>query len=196
VAEHEGLVIVMSAPSGAGKQALLSALREQEPNLVSTVSATTRAPRAGEADGRDYYFLDEETFMQKVADKAFVEWAEVHGKHYGTLHEELDRCIASGRDVVLELDVQGMRSLREQRRDVVSVFLMPPSLEELKKRLLKRNANDEDDMAVRLRNAEEEMAARNEFDYVVVNEVLEKAAEEMTAIIRGERARRASLLQE
>ena len=192
MAEREGMIIVMSAPSGAGKQALLRTLRDREPNIVSTVSATTRAPRPGEVDGQDYHFLDEETFMKRVAEDAFVEWAEVHGKHYGTLHDELDRLIGSGRDIVLELDVQGMRSLRALRNDVLSVFLMPPSLEELKNRLLKRNANDQQDMAVRLHNAEEEMAARDEFDYVVVNDDLERAANEMAGIIRTERQRRAS----
>lgn len=191
--QQTGLIIVMSAPSGAGKQALLSAVRQREPNIVTTVSATTRPPRPAEVDGRDYFFMDEATFQRKLAEGAFIESAEVHGRHYGTLKEELERCLASGRDVVLELDVQGMRSLSAMRDDVVSVFLMPPSIEELQLRLRKRNANDPEDMALRLRNAQEEMKARIEFDYVVVNDVLERAADEMAQIIQKERQRRASL---
>lgn len=186
----QGLLIVMSAPSGAGKQALLARLRETEPGILSTVSATTRPPRAGEMHGRDYYFLSREDFARRLDAGDFVEWAEVHGNCYGTLGEELDRCLATGQDVLLELDVQGMRHLRALRPDVLTVFLLPPSFEELERRLRKRNANAEDDMALRLRNAREEMAAQHEFDYRIVNDNLDRAASEMADIIRRERLRR------
>jgi guanylate kinase len=185
-----GLLIVMSAPSGAGKQALLTRLRELEPGIVSTVSATTRAPRPGEVHGRDYSFLTRDEFDQRLAAGHFVEWAEVHGNRYGTLNEELDRCLETGDDVLLELDVQGMRHLRALRPDVATVFLLPPSFEELERRLRKRNANAEDDMALRLRNAREEIACKDEFDYQIVNDDLDRAVAEMAELLRRERQRR------
>jgi len=185
-----GLVLVLSAPSGAGKHAVIARVREFGEPLVETVSATTRAPRRGETDGVAYHFVDEATFRRLVAEGAFVEWAEVHGHLYGTLKSELDHRIESGRDVVLELDVQGMRALKRARDDVVSVFLMPPSIAELERRLRKRGLNDEADIAVRLRNAEKEIAARHESDYIIVNDDLDQAAREFIEVLRLERAAR------
>jgi guanylate kinase len=186
---RNGVLVVMSAPSGAGKLTLLNKLRETERGLVSTVSATTRAPRAGEVPGKDYHFLDRADFEARVGAGDFVEWAEVHGNLYGTLAGELDRCLATGGDVILELDVQGMRNLRGQRDDVVTVFLMPPSVEELERRLRHRGTDDDQVIALRLANARHEMAARHEFDYIVVNDALERAAGDMAAILRAERCR-------
>ena len=184
-----GLVVVIAAPSGAGKLTLLNKVRENLPSLVSTVSATTRPPRPGEEDGRDYWFLAREDFERRLDADEFVEWAEVHGNLYGTLKSEVARLRKTGSDVVLELDVQGHRSIRSLFDDVVSVFLMPPSLEELERRLRTRGANDDDDLALRLRNASDEMAARFEFDYIVVNDDLARAADDMCAILRAERLR-------
>lgn len=184
-----GILVVISAPSGAGKLTLLNKVRETEHRLMTTVSATTRAPRQGEVDGKDYHFLDRASFEMKIAAGAFVEWAEVHGNLYGTLASELDRCLGSDHDVILELDVQGMRNLRSQRDDVVTVFLMPPSLEELERRLRARGTDDDDVIALRLRNARDEMAARHEFDYIIVNDDLDRAAGDMAAILRAERCR-------
>ncbi len=184
-----GILVVMSAPSGAGKRTLLEKLWETRPSLETTVSATTRAPRPAEVDGEDYHFLDRETFERRVAAGDFVEWAEVHGNLYGTLREELDRRLASGHDIILELDVQGMRNLKAQRDDVVTVFLTPPSLEELERRLRNRGTEDEAVIALRLRNARDEMAAQDEFDYVIVNDDLDRAAAEMENILRTERSR-------
>lgn len=186
---REGVLMVISAPSGAGKLTLLNRLRETEAGLASTVSATTRPPRPGEIDGKDYHFLDRAAFEARVAAGAFVEWAEVHGNLYGTLASELDRCLATGGDVILELDVQGMRSLRARRPDTVAVFLMPPSIAELERRLRRRGTDDGDIIALRLANAEGEMAARHEFDYIVVNDALDRAAADMAAILRAERCR-------
>lgn len=182
-----GVLLVLSAPSGAGKHALLSRVRELGEDLAHTISVTTRPPRRGEINGRDYVFIDGEEFSRHLERGALLEWAEVHGHRYGTLKSELERCLNSGKDAVLELDVQGMRALRRLRGDVVSVFLMPPSVEELERRLRVRNANDEADLALRLRNAREEMAARNEYDYVIVNDDLDRAAQELIAVIRNER---------
>lgn len=185
-----GVLLVISAPSGAGKLTLLNEVRAREVDrFVTTVSCTTRPPRNGEADGRDYYFLERADFEARRDAGAFVEWAEVHGNLYGTLHSELDRCLATGRDVILELDVQGMKNLKGQRDDLVSVFLMPPSVEELEARLRKRGSEPDDVIALRVRNAAGEMAQRHAFDYIVVNDKIEKAASDLEAIIRAERCR-------
>jgi guanylate kinase len=181
---------VISAPSGAGKLTLLNKVREsQAGSFVTTVSATTRAPRTGETEGKDYYFLDRKTFEERRGAGEFAEWAEVHGNLYGTLNSELDRCLATGKDVILELDVQGMESLKELRHDVVTVFLMPPSLEVLEARLRNRGTDKDDVIALRLKNAGDEMAQRHGFDYIVVNDKIDQAASELEAIIRAERCR-------
>jgi guanylate kinase len=186
----QGVLLVISAPSGAGKLTLLNKVREsQAGSFVTTVSATTRAPRKGEVDGQDYYFLTREDFEAKRTADEFVEWAEVHGNLYGTLFSELDRCLATGKDVILELDVQGMESLKEIRHDVVTVFLMPPSLEVLEDRLRKRGTDEDDVIALRLKNAGDEMAQRHGFDYIVVNDKIDQAASDLEAIIRAERCR-------
>lgn len=186
----QGVLLVISAPSGAGKLTLLNKVREsQAGSFVTTVSATTRAPRTGEVHGQDYYFLTREDFEAKQAADEFVEWAEVHGNLYGTLYSELDRCLATGKDVILELDVQGMESLKEIRHDVVTVFLMPPSLEVLETRLRNRGTDEDDVIALRLKNAGDEMAQRHGFDYIVVNDKIDQAASDLEAIIRAERCR-------
>ena len=188
--EKQGVLLVISAPSGAGKLTLLNKVREsQAGSFVTTVSATTRAPRTGEVDGQDYYFLTREDFEAKRTADEFVEWAEVHGNLYGTLYSELDRCLRTGKDVILELDVQGMESLKEIRHDVVTVFLMPPSLEVLETRLRNRGTDEDDVIALRLKNAGDEMAQRHGFDYIVVNDKIDQAASDLEAIIRAERCR-------
>ncbi|MBW7863854.1 MAG: guanylate kinase [Candidatus Hydrogenedens sp.] len=184
---RRGNLYVMSAPSGAGKNALLAELRRREPLLASTVSVTTRPPRQGERDGVDYHFWDRAGFERRVAEGCFLEWAEVHGNLYGTLKSELDRCLDNGGDVILELDVQGMRSLKRLHPGAVSIFLAPPSLEELERRLRGRGTNDEADIALRLRNARLEMAAMGEFDHVVVNDTIDRAAAEMIKILAARR---------
>jgi guanylate kinase len=184
-----GLIIVISAPSGAGKNTVIRKLREIEPNLTHTISATTRAPRKGEENGREYYFLPVEEFERRVAANAFAEWAEVHGNLYGTLLSELDRCQAAGADVILEVDVQGMRNLLALDYDLVSVFIMPPSMEELERRLRLRGTDSEEVIAVRLANAVNEVASRGKFDYIVVNDKVERAADDIAAILRAERRR-------
>jgi guanylate kinase len=178
-----GKLFVVSAPSGAGKKTVLDRLLAQDPQLTYSVSATTRDPRPGEVDGKEYYFLDRAEFERRVTDGAFVEWAEVHGNLYGTLRSELERLRSSGKDVVLEIDVQGMRNLKRDGLDAATIFIMPPSLAELERRLNKRGTNNLEDIAVRLRNARDEIAARGEYDHVVVNDEVGRAAEEMKQII-------------
>ncbi|HOZ46530.1 MAG TPA: guanylate kinase [Candidatus Hydrogenedentes bacterium] len=185
-----GQVLVVSGPSGAGKRAVLGPAMARDPRLVHSVSATTRAPRPGEVNGRDYWFVTPEAFRRHVEAGDFVEWAEVHGNRYGTLHEELDRKLDSGHDVILELDVQGMRAIRAQRRDVATVFIIPPSFEELERRIRGRKTDTEASIMLRLTNARAEMAARDEYDYVVLNDDLDKAIEDFLGVVRRLRERR------
>lgn len=186
----EPSVIVVSAPSGAGKRTVLAKVFEGDSSLVYGLSATTRAPREGEVEGRDYAFLDRAEFERRVEADDFVEWAEVHGNLYGTLRSHLDALLETGKDVVLEVDVQGMRSVKQALGgQVLTVFVMPPSLDALEARMRKRGANDEADMALRLENARVEMDARREFDYVVVNDDLAEAVEDFEKIMQAWRNR-------
>lgn len=184
-----GIVFVISAPSGAGKHAILHPILERASSIEYSISATTRAPRKGECDGRDYHFLDEAEFRRRIEAGGFAEWAEVHGHLYGTLHDALDSAVDSGKDVVLEIDVQGMRNVRKTRPDAVTVFIMPPSIEVLEQRLRGRGTNDEADIALRIANGRGEMAAVNEYDYVIVNDRLDVAIADMESIVRAERLR-------
>ena len=182
-------ILVLSAPSGAGKSAVLEEVMKNTPGLELSVSVTTRPPRPGEVEGVDYYFMPREEFEKRIGKNEFLEFAVVHDNLYGTLKSELDRHLRSGNDVVLELDVQGMRNIRQFVKQMVSVFLMPPSLDELKNRLRKRGTETEEALALRLRNAEREIAARGEFDYIVVNEQVADAAADLRAILRAEHCR-------
>ena len=184
-----GNVFVISAPSGAGKHTVLEGVFERDPDLAYSVSATTRLPRMNETHGKDYFFMDRMDFCRRIEGGEFAEWAEVHGNLYGTLRNELTRKTTSGMDVILELDVQGMRNLKATMPDVVSIFIMPPSLEDLEERLRARGANSEDDIELRLRNARGEIAACVAFDYIVVNDDLNEAVADVAAIIRAQRCR-------
>ncbi len=186
---RRGSLFVVSAPSGAGKRTVLEKVLGADPMLEYSVSATTRKPRPGEVEGKDYYFLSEDEFDRRVKNGAFAEWAEVHGNKYGTLLHDLEQRIASGKDVVLEVDVQGMRNLAHSGLDLVTIFIMPPSLEVLERRLRGRGTDAADDVAVRLRNAAEEMNARHAFDYIVINENVDEAVRDVEAIIRAQRCR-------
>lgn len=184
-----GMLVIIAGPSGAGKHTVIRRFRELEPCIAHTVSVTTRAPRAGEVDGEHYYFLDRETFQNRAASGEFLEWAEVHGNLYGTLLAELDRCVKSAPETILELDVQGMRNLRRLGYDIISIFIMPPSLDVLEQRLRNRGTDSNEVIALRLANAEAELAARGEFDYIVVNDLVERAVGDVSAIFRAERCR-------
>lgn len=190
MAKRHAMLVVLSAPSGAGKASVLKQLATNGVHLMHPVSVTTRAPREGEQDGREYYFRSPEVFSALRDEGAFVEWAEVHGQYYGTLRSELERCLNDGNDVVLELDVQGMRNLREAGLPVLSVFLMPPSLAELERRLRSRGQNDEASISLRLLNARDEIEAKDEYDHVIVNDDLENAARTFEQVLEMERARK------
>ncbi len=183
------MVLVVSAPSGGGKHAVLSQVRKRDASLGYVVSATTRRPRPGERGGVDYRFLTKEAFQTQIEAGAFAEWAEVHGNYYGTPLADLQESMAAGRDTVLEIDVQGMRQIKQTRLEPVTAFIMPPSLEILRERLERRGADEPSEMSLRLANAREEMAAWPEFDYVIVNDMLAEAVADLEAIIRAERRR-------
>lgn len=185
----KGLLIIISAPSGVGKTTLIKRLLEVEPTCELCVSHTTRPKRANETEGVDYYFVSDETFDQMIAAGAFVEWAEVHGHRYGTSEAEVERLRALGRDIVFEVDFQGGRALMRRFSDAVSIFLLPPSLAEVKRRLEKRGSEAPESLALRLHNAKVEIAATFEYRYAVVNDNLEKALADVRTILAAERLR-------
>jgi guanylate kinase len=176
-------VFVITGPSGVGKGTLIRLLRERVPGLALSVSATTRAPRPGEQDGLDYHFLSDAEFARRVAAGDFVEWAEYSGRRYGTLRSELERHLAEGRPVVLEIEVQGARQVRGAMPEAVQIFIEPPDGEALKDRLVGRGTDDPDAIARRLAVAESELAAADEFQYRVVNDRLDEAVARLVEIV-------------
>ena len=177
-------VFVITGPSGVGKGTLIRSLRERLPELELSVSATTRPPRPGERDGVDYHFLDDAEFARRVDAGEFVEHATYSGRRYGTLRSELERRTAAGTPVVLEIELDGARQVRRALPDAVQVFIAPPSREALRARLVGRGTDDPVQVQERLRAAEEELAAQDEFAHVVVNDRLEDAVGALTAIVR------------
>lgn len=177
-------LFVISGPSGAGKGTLLAELRKQRPDLGLTVSATTRSPRPGEVDGTSYYFLSDEEFRRRVAAGEFVEWAEVHGHLYGTLVSEVKRLLAKGHSLVLEIDVQGALNVRKVYPDAVLVFIEPPSLQVLEERLRGRGTEDEASIELRLTNARHEMELADQYDVRIVNDTVDRAAQELGSVMR------------
>lgn len=183
------LLIVIAAPSGGGKSTVLERVFAELSGLRFSVSHTTRPPRKGEQNGREYFFVDETQFQDLAAKGAFLEWARVHGNLYGTSRAELERARAAGQDLVLDIDVQGADQVVGAHPSAVTIFLRPPSLEVLRKRLSGRGTDAEDALAVRMRNAETELARVPEFRHVVVNEDLEEAVRGVKEIIISERSR-------
>lgn len=177
-------VFVITGPSGVGKGTLIRGLRARVPELELSVSATTRRPRPGEVDGVDYHFLTPDEFAAHVEAGDFVEHATYSGNRYGTLRSELERRVAAGAPVVLEIEVQGARQVRRAMPEAVQVFIAPPSIEALRARLVGRGTDDADQVDARLRTAVEELHARPEFGYVVVNDRLEDATGELEQIVR------------
>ena len=176
-------VFVITGPSGVGKGTLIRGLMERLPQLELSVSATTRRPRPGEQDGVDYHFLSPEEFDRRVQTGDFVEHADYAGRRYGTLRSELDRRVGAGVPVVLEIEVQGARQVREAMPEAVQVFIAPPSLEALRTRLIGRGTDDQTEVERRLQVAEQELAAQTEFAHVVVNDRLEDALDELAGIV-------------
>jgi guanylate kinase len=179
-------VFVITGPSGVGKGTLIRGLMERLDGLELSVSATTRAPRPGERDGVDYHFLTREEFDRRVSDGQFVEHADYAGRSYGTLRSELENRVRAGTPVVLEIEVQGARQVRAAMPEAVQAFIAPPSLDALRARLIGRGTDDAEEVERRLRVAEQELAAQPEFAHVVVNDRLEDALDQLTAIVAGE----------
>jgi guanylate kinase len=183
-------VFVITGPSGVGKGTLIRGLLERRPDLELSVSATTRAPRPGESDGVDYHFLTPEQFEARVRAGDFVEHATYSGNRYGTLRSELERRLAKGEGVVLEIEVQGARQVRAAMPEAVAVFIAPPSVEALRARLVGRGTDSSEQVDERLKTAERELEAQPEFAHVVVNDRLEDAIEDLIAIVRREMSAR------
>jgi guanylate kinase len=188
---RRGVMLVLSSPSGTGKSTIARNLLSNEPNLTMSVSVTTRKRRGSEIDGTHYHFISEREFDRLKDSDALLEWAHVHGNYYGTPRDAVELALGDGRDMLFDIDYQGGQQLMEKARiDVVSVFLLPPSMAELKKRLVRRAEDAQDVIDQRLANAAEEITHWREYDYVVVNEDLDKAFHEVQSILVAERLRR------
>jgi guanylate kinase len=188
ITEGRGILFVVSSPSGGGKGTLIQRVLKKVPNLSYSVSFTTRAPRNGEADGREYFFVTPDKFEQMIAANEFLEWAHVHGKLYGTARQQVVREISAGRDIILEVDVQGAASVRQLIPDSVSIFILPPSFAVLKRRLQARGTDSPEELDLRLRNAPAELKDYAAFEYLILNDEADRAAEQLTAIVHAERA--------
>lgn len=186
---HTAFVVVISGPSGVGKTTLEKRAVEVDPTLIPSISTTTRAPREGEESGTDYFFVTLEVFEQ-MKDRELVEWAEVHGEFYGTPRRFVEDELAAGHDVLLNIDVQGGIRVKKVFPDAVMIFILPPSFETLKERLLERGDDDAAALDARIETAAREITASDNYDYVVVNDDLETAVEQIRAIIEAERCRR------
>lgn len=181
--ENKGLLIVYTGASGVGKGTIMKMLLKRNPNLRLSISATTRKPRLGEQDGREYYFVSHERFDEMIAENGFLEHAEYVGNKYGTPKEPVFRMLEEGLDVILEIEVKGFLQIKEACPDCVTIFIAPPSFKELQLRLQGRGTESEEVIAERLRIAQEEMQHQHLFDYVVVNDDLERAVNEVLSII-------------
>lgn len=185
-----GNLVIISAPSGTGKTTILKRLFAQLKGVTFSVSHTTRSPRTGEKDGVDYHFVDQQTFKQMRTDQEFLEWAEVHGNFYGTSKKEVERHLAQGVDVFLDIDVQGARQVRQAAgSECFSIFIVPPSWEELEQRLTGRGTDSPETIRLRLDNAIKEMQDAGLYDYLIVNDTVEQAMDTLRAIIIAQRCR-------
>ena len=188
--EYPGNLYVVAAPSGTGKSSLVKALMELDSHIVPSISHTTRPPRGQEVDGREYHFVDNATFDQMVAEGAFLEWAHVHNNRYGTSRAGIEAMIGQGSDVVLEIDYQGAIQIKQLFANAVLIFILPPSWEELRSRLERRAEDSAEVIAGRMAKSRDEISHWAEYDYVLVNNDLDRAFEELVTILRAERMRR------
>jgi guanylate kinase len=186
---NKGLLIVVSGPSGAGKGTICSAYLERNPHAVLSVSVTTRKPRVGEKEGVNYFFRDKETFLKMVENGEFLEYAEVYGNYYGTPKKFVEEKLADGRDVILEIDIQGALQIKERFPEAVFVFIIPPSMEELKRRIVKRGTEDAETIYRRFQSAYEELNYISRYNYVIINDTVDSAVAKLEAIVLAEKCR-------
>ena len=185
----KGLLIVISAPSGTGKTTLVHMLLKEFPNMEFSVSYTTRKPRPGEVNGKDYFFVDRKTFEKMVEEGDFLEWAEVYGNLYGTSKTQVLKALHEGKDVLLDIDTQGALQVKKNFPEAVLIFILPPSLKELERRLRSRGTDDEETIEKRLKIARKEIERAPLYDYIVINDFLEKAFEQLKSIVTAEKCR-------
>ncbi|GIM27864.1 guanylate kinase [Clostridium polyendosporum] len=186
---NRGVLIVISGPSGAGKGTICKALLEKNPNLFISVSATTRKPRLGEEDGVNYYFLTKEEFLDRIASDDFLEFAEVYGNYYGTPKSTVEEMLEKGWDVILEIDIQGALRVKENAKDGVFIFILPPSMEELKQRIIKRGSETQESLMTRFKAAYQEINYVSKYNYAVVNDTVGEAVRKIESIIQAEKCR-------
>ena len=187
--DYPGNIFVVAAPSGAGKSSLVKALMELDTGVQPSVSHTTRPPRGQEKHGREYFFVSQPEFDLMVVADGFVEWAHVHGQRYGTSKKAIEERVAQGADVILEIDFQGALQIRKTFVNAVLIFILPPSWEELRSRLERRGEDSAAVIELRLHNAADEMARAGEFDFVIINELFERALFDLKAIVHAQRLR-------
>ncbi len=187
--DYPGNLFVVSAPSGAGKSSLVKALLELDSQVYRSISHTTRAPRGQEKHGREYFFASREDFEKMIAGNAFVEWANVHGNLYGTSKKAIEERLAKGADIVLEIDYQGALQIKESFPHAVLIFILPPSWDELRSRLENRGEDASEVIEKRLTNASQEMAQVSKFDFVIINELFERALFDLKAVVHSQRLR-------
>ena len=185
--DYPGNVYVVAAPSGAGKSSLVKALMELDAAVRPSVSHTTRPPRGQEKDGREYHFVSDAAFDALIQNEAFLEWATVHGHRYGTSRESIEQRIAQGADVVLEIDYQGALQIKKIFANAVLIFILPPSWDELRSRLQNRGEDSPDVIETRIKNAAHEMSQASKFDFVIINELFERALFDLKAIVHSQR---------
>ncbi|MCK8818217.1 guanylate kinase [Natroniella sulfidigena] len=186
---QRGNLIVLSGPSAVGKGTVLSFLLEEYDDICYSVSATTREPREGEEDGIDYFFMSTKKFKSLIKKNEFIEWAKVHNNYYGTPKKYVEETLASGRDVILEIDIQGAKQVKDSFAEGIFVFLAPPSLDELESRIYGRGTESEKAIETRLENASKELKQVEEYDYLIINDQVEKAVKKLKAIIVAEKCK-------
>ena len=189
VANGRGLLIVISGPSGAGKGTICKSFLERNKEVALSVSATTRAPRKGEVEGINYYFVSKEDFKNRIENDDFLEYAEVYDNYYGTPRSNVEELLESGKDVILEIDIQGALKVKENAKDGVFIFVLPPSMQELKQRIINRGSETKESLMKRFKSAYQEINFVSKYNYAVINDKVDVAVEKLEAILAAERCR-------
>jgi guanylate kinase len=186
---EKGLLIVISGPSGAGKGTLCKEVLQHNPNIGYSTSCTTRSPRAGEVDGENYFFITKDKFVEMIGSNGFLEYANVYDNYYGTPRKYVEEQLSQGRDVILEIDIQGALKVKENFPEGVFIFIMPPSMDELKNRIKKRGSETEESLVKRFSSAFKEINYASQYNYIVINDVVEDAVKRLESIITAEKCR-------